>query len=186
MRSSATATHSFVPLADRVFLIGMMASGKTTIGARLARALGYRFLDSDAQVCANTGRTVREIFETDGEAAFRAEEKKALADAASLPDDAVVAVAGGAVLDPANRALLDRAGPVVWLRAPAAVLAGRLEAGADHRPLLGDDPASALARLDAERRPIYEALADFTIDVDEASPDVVVERIVQSLRPAKL
>ena len=82
----------------------MMGSGKTTVGRLLAAQLGWDYVDSDDQVCRNTGRTVREIFETDGEAAFRREEKRALEDAARGGAPAVVAVAGGAVVDLEKRA----------------------------------------------------------------------------------
>ncbi|HET9444488.1 MAG TPA: shikimate kinase, partial [Acidimicrobiales bacterium] len=105
-------------MADHVLLVGMMGSGKTTVGRRLARELGWDYLDSDEQVCRRTGRTVREIFEADGEAAFRAEEKRALAEAAGAGRPTVISVAGGAVLDPDNRRILSEAGTVVWLDAP--------------------------------------------------------------------
>ena len=158
----------------------MMGSGKTTVGRLVAAKLGWAHLDSDEQVCARTGRTVREIFETDGEAAFRSEESKALADAATTtpPTQAVVSVAGGAVLDAQNRLLLDETGPVVWLQAPPDVLAGRVHAGVDHRPLLGDDPEAALERLDDQRRPLYTELADLVVDVSERNPSQVADEIV--------
>jgi shikimate kinase len=148
----------------------------------LASRLGWVVLDSDAQVETNTGRTVRDIFEADGEAAFRAEERRALEDALSSSAAAVVAVAGGAVLDPENRRLLqEKGGRIVWLRAAPSVLAERVSTGRDHRPLLGDDASAALARLDDERRPLYESLADLVVDVDERSPAAVAEEILRSL-----
>jgi len=168
-------------LAERLFLVGMMGSGKTTVGRLVAERLDWAFLDSDEQVCARTGRSVREIFEADGESAFRAEERAALEAAVVGEDQAVVAVAGGAVLDPANRALLAGAGTVVWLRADPARLASRVVAGRDHRPLLGDDPASALIRLDAERRPLYGELAEVTIDVDDLDVAAVVEAVLAAV-----
>ena len=158
----------------------MMGSGKTTVGRLVAAKLGWPHVDSDEQVCARTGRTVREIFETDGEAAFRREESAALAEAATQSPDgpAVVSVAGGAVLQPKNRDLLARTGRIVWLYAPAPVLATRVHAGTDHRPLLGDDPAAALAALDAQRRPLYEDLADLTIDTSERNPTQVADAVL--------
>ena len=160
----------------------MMASGKTTVGRIVASRLGWGYVDSDEQVCERTGRTVREIFEEDGEAAFRAEERLALEAAVADPQPRVISVAGGAVLDPANRDILRSAGTIAWLRADPAVLAERvLASGQGHRPLLGGDPAVNLARLDAERRPIYEELADVVVDVEGRTPEEIAERLVQEL-----
>jgi shikimate kinase len=174
-------------LPDRLLLIGMMASGKTTVGRIVAERLGWGYLDSDEQVCERTGRSVREIFEQDGEAAFRKEERLALEAAVADDQPRVIAVAGGAVLDIANRTLLRRAGTIAWLRADPEVLAERVgRSGQGHRPLLGDDPGAALRRLDAERRPIYEELADIVLDVEGRSPEELAEALVQELaaRPA--
>jgi shikimate kinase len=159
----------------------MMGSGKTTVGRLVAHRLGWAFVDSDEQVCERTGRTVREIFETDGEAAFRREESAALRSVADgePPTAAVVAVAGGAVLDPSNRHALRDTGDVVWLEAPATVLAGRVHAGVDHRPLLGDDPEQALADLASERSPIYDELADHRVDVADRPPTQIADEILR-------
>ncbi len=154
-----------------------MGSGKTTVGRRVATRLGRRLRDSDAEVEARTGRTVREIFETDGEAAFRAEEARALAEALDDPEPAVVAAAGGVVLDPDNRARLRAAGTVVWLDGRPEDLARRATSGG-HRPLLGDDPLAALRRLDRERRPLYEEVADHRVPVGGRPPDDVVADVL--------
>ena len=158
----------------------MMGAGKTTTGRELARRLGAAYLDSDEQVEAATGRTVPEILEQDGEAAFRAEETRALESALTVDPPAVVSVAGGAVLDPANRAQLSEAGTIVWLRADPATLARRVGDG-HGRPLLEGDPATNLARLDAVRRPLYADLADVIVDVDDLAPARVVDEIVAAL-----
>jgi shikimate kinase len=170
-------------LGDRIVLVGMMGAGKTTVGQRLASRLGWRYIDSDQQVMASTGRSVREIFESDGEPAFRRLESDALRDAMNEAGDAVVGVAGGAVLDAANRALLRTAGVVVWLRARVDVLAARASGG-DHRPLLGDDALGAITRLYSERERLYEDLADVVIDVDETSPDDVVAAVLRHVGAA--
>jgi 3-dehydroquinate synthase len=162
-----------------IFLVGMMGVGKTTVGRLLAARLGVSFLDSDEQVMRSTGRTVPEIFEAEGEAAFRAEESRALREAAA-GGNAVVAVAGGAVLDPENRALLRAEGTVVWLRATVATMAKRVGRG-DGRPLLGGDPLGALTALYPQRAPLYEEVADVVVDVDDARPDDVVDKIVAAL-----
>jgi shikimate kinase len=155
----------------------MMGAGKTTVGKMVADRLGCPFMDSDAQVEAATGRTVPEILTTDGEPAFRVAESKALRAAVSGPSPVVVAVAGGAVLDPANRALLRESGTVVWLRARPSTSAARVGDGTG-RPLLGDDPASSLEKLWKVRRPLYEEVADTVIDVDETNPLEVATRLV--------
>ena len=163
-----------------MLLIGMMGSGKTTVGRVLAARRGCPHLDSDEQVQSRTGLTVPEIFETRGEPAFRAEEARALAEAIDSAEPAVISVAGGAVLDPDNRRRMSAAGTVVWLRADPATLARRVGDGAG-RPLLADDPDAALRRLYDERRPLYEEVADVVIDVDAMSRDEVVEAIEKAL-----
>lgn len=178
------------PAPASIVLVGMMASGKTTAGRLLADRLGWDFVDSDAQVEARTGRTVNEVWHGEGEPAYRRLEAAALADAlaAARERPAVVAAAGGVVLDPANRKLLSEAGRVVWLRADPAtlsqrVLAARVGDHAGHRPLLdGDDgPAAALARLDLERQDLYAEVARATVDVDGLTPDQVVDAVLEAL-----
>ncbi len=164
-------------MVDRLILVGMMGAGKTTVGRLLADRLGWRFLDSDAQIMEDTGHTVPELFTERGEAAFRAEEERVLVEALSGDEPVVVSAAGGVVLSPANRELLARSGTVVWLRADPMVLARRVGDGSG-RPLLDDDPASALVALYEERRPLYDSAASLAVDVDNLTPDQVVERIL--------
>jgi shikimate kinase len=164
-------------MADRLVLVGMMGAGKTTVGRELAARLGWRFCDSDEMIEAATGSTVAQIFAERGEDAFRSEESRVLAEALAGGGRAVVSAAGGAVLDPANRELLATADGVVWLRAAPATLAARVGSGAG-RPLLEDDPAAVLARLDAVRRPYYGEVADVVVDVDDLEPSMVVDRIL--------
>jgi shikimate kinase len=164
-------------MVDRIILVGMMGAGKTTVGGALAACLGWDHLDSDEQVMARTGRTVPELFAERGEAAFRAEEALALAEALSGDHPVVVSAAGGVVLSAENRGLLARSGSVVWLRADPQLLVQRVGQGRG-RPLLDEDPASRLVDLYEVRRPLYESVAEVTVDVDGLTPAEVVDRIL--------
>jgi shikimate kinase len=164
-------------MTDRLILVGMMGAGKTTVGRLLAARLEWDYLDSDAQVIDRTGRTVPELFAEVGEAGFRAEEARALAEALSGDRPIVVSAAGGVVLSESNRDLIRGAGTVVWLRADPGLLARRVGRG-EGRPLLGEDPAAALVELDRVRRPLYEAVAAVTVDVDDLTADRVVAEVL--------
>jgi shikimate kinase len=158
----------------------MMGAGKSTTGHLLSKRLGWPYLDSDDEIQRQTGRSVPEIWKADGEAAFRAQESRVLAEATTSDAPVVIAVAGGAVLDPENRARIRGAGLVVWLRCDVAVLAARVGTGTG-RPLLEGGPAAAMERLTEVRAPIYADLADLALDVDRMSPPQVVDRIVAAL-----
>ena len=158
----------------------MMAVGKTSVGRRMAELRGWQFFDSDRQIEAMTGRTVADIWRTDGEPAFRRLEAQVLADALASTTPRVIAAAGGTVLDENNRRLMAQHHPVVWLRATPGLLATRVGTGT-HRPLLDDDPAGVLKRLDAIRRPLYAEVADVVVDVDDLTPDQVVTCIEAAL-----
>lgn len=164
-------------MPERLLLVGMMGAGKTTVGRLAAARLGWEFLDSDAQVLAATGRTVPDIFAEDGEPAFRAAESRVLSEAMTGSAPAVISVAGGAVLSEDNRTLLASSGVVVWLRADPATLGQRVGTGAG-RPLLGEDPLESLTALYEVRRPLYASVAHLVIDVDDLTPDDVVDRVL--------
>ena len=166
---------------QRVLLVGMMGVGKTSVGRALGQRLGWPYLDSDEEVRRRTGHSVPELFAQRGEAAFRLEESAALEEACSSTHPIVVSVAGGAVLDEANRRLIAASGLVVWLRASLSTLSRRVGDGRT-RPLLGEDPGAALARLYPERAPLYESLADLAVDVDDVPVDRVVEQVAAALR----
>ena len=158
----------------------MMGAGKTTTGRLLADRLGWPYVDTDLEIERRTGRTIPEIWRQDGEPAFRAEESRVLAEVCSVSGPSVVSVAGGAVLDLENRAVIRRSGVTVWLRADATTLAARVGTGAG-RPLLESGAAAALATLTEARAPVYAELADLVFDVDRMAPPQVVERIVEAL-----
>jgi shikimate kinase len=172
--------------AADVVLVGMMGTGKSTVGRLLAGRTGRPLLDSDELVELRTGKTVRELWAEHGEPGYRELETAALRDAiGTTPGGAVIAAAGGVVLREENRRLLRESGAlVVWLRARPEVLYERVRPSIDggHRPLLDDDPLGTLARLDAERAPLYAEVADEIIDVDHLTPGRVAERIA-GVRP---
>jgi len=165
---------------DHVLLVGMMGAGKSTVGRIVADRLRRPYVDSDEQVERATGQTVPEIFVSQGEAAFRAEEAKALRVAVSTSTPSVVSVAGGAILDPANRELVRRAGTVVWLRARVDTIVERVGDGAG-RVLLQPSPAERVPGLIDVRYPLYEQLASAVVDVDDATPGEVADRVVRAL-----
>jgi shikimate kinase len=178
-RVSRAAAEGGGPMTRSVTLVGMMGAGKTTVGRALADRLGWEFVDSDRQVEDRAGRTVADIWRTDGEQGFRHLEREALQDAlaATAERPTVIAAAGGTVLDPRNRELLRQHPPVVWLRARPETSAVRVGEG-ESRPLLADDPLGALQRLGEERRAFYEDVADVVVDVDDIAPADIVERIM--------
>lgn len=148
-----------------VVLVGLMGVGKSTVGRRLAKELARPFADVDEQVELRAGLAIPRIFEERGEPAFRALEADVLADLLHRAEPLVLAAGGGVVAAPANRAALAASGAyVVWLRASADFLASR--ADPTHRPLLSGDAAATLARLQVERDPLYEQVADVVVDVE--------------------
>jgi shikimate kinase len=154
-----------------VVLVGAMGVGKTTVGRRLARELQRPFADADEQLELRAGRTIPVIFRDDGEQAFRRLESEVLADLLGRPDPLVVAAGGGVVTGPESRALLGHRAFVVWLRASPGFLAAHADPA--HRPLLAGepDPAATLERLIATRTPLYEEVADATVDVESFHAD---------------
>ena len=166
--------------ADRhLVLVGMMGSGKTTVGRVVAARLGRPLLDSDALIEAREDRTVRDIFATDGEDEFRRIETEVLAQSLARSEGCVIAAAGGVVLRSENRNALRTSGArVVWLRADPAVLLDRVKGG-PHRPLLDDDPAGTLQRMYDEREALYREVADAIVTVDGRSVNDVVEAVLR-------
>lgn len=164
-----------------IALVGMMAVGKSTIGRRVADRLGRRFVDTDDEIESATGMTVRDLWERDGEAGYRLRERRAVVAALASADRVVLATPGGVVVDDEMAAAVQADDVVaVHLRATAETLAARV-GGDDHRPLLGEDPATAIADLWRERAGSYEALADVIVDVDDRTADEVVDEVIAAL-----
>lgn len=159
-------------------LVGLMGAGKTTIGAACATRLARPFVDTDDIVEANTGMSVSDVFAQEGEARFRARERRAVADACATPTPAVIACGGGAVLDGDNRRRLHRDGFVVWLQAPPATLMARVQDGSE-RPLLRGRGTATLERLATVRAAAYEAAADAVVDTENRTVPEVVDAVLQ-------
>jgi shikimate kinase len=163
-----------------VAFVGLMCSGKSSLGKRVAAALGVPFVDADREIEATEGRTVADIFAADGESAFRAVEERTLSRLLDEPGVRVVATGGGAVLSPATRAVLHDRAVVFWLRGSPAILASRARPDGS-RPLLADDPRGTLERLSAERGPLYAEVAHHVLDVDGGDRRVLLRQVLARL-----
>jgi shikimate kinase len=155
-------------------LVGPMGAGKSTVAELLATAYGVTARDTDADVEAAAGRTISDIFVDSGEAHFRELERAAVADALAS-HDGVLALGGGAVLDPSTRGLLaDHR--VVFLRVGLSDAVKRVGLGTSRPLLLGNARSRIKALLD-ERTPLYESVADLVVDTDQRSPQDVADEI---------
>jgi shikimate kinase len=170
---------SRLPLAKPIVLVGLMGAGKSTVGRRLATALGVDLVDSDNEIAEAAGCSISEIFETYGETMFRDLEKRVILRLLSGPP-CVIATGGGAFMNPEIRAEVKARTLSIWLRAELPVLVERVSRR-DTRPLLKTgDKSEILQRLIDERYPIY-AEADLTVDSNAGPHDVVVAEIVKIL-----
>jgi len=164
---------------ETIVLVGLMGSGKSSIGRRLASRLGTPFVDADAEIEAAAGCTIAEFFELHGEAVFRDGERRVIARLLGGPPQ-VLATGGGAFVDPTTRALVGDKALSVWLRAELDLLVKRC-GRRNTRPLLREgDPREILARLIDERYPIY-AETDVIVDTDDSPHETMVDRIIDAL-----
>lgn len=161
---------------DRIFLVGLMGAGKTSVGRALAKRLHKAFCDMDQEIERSTGVKVPVIFEIEGEAGFRARESKLLAELVTR-GDIVVATGGGVVLSEDNRKLIAEHGAVIYLRAAPHDLWQRTRHD-KNRPLLQtDDPRAKLQQLFEERDPLYREIADVIVDTGSQSVGLLAHKL---------
>ena len=178
-QSAAAAVVSRI--GDRsIVLIGMMGVGKSSIGRRLGARLGIPFVDADAEIERAAGMSIADIFARHGEAAFRSGEARVIARLLNGGPQ-VLATGGGAVMNPATRALIQEKGVSIWLSAEFELLLRRISKRKAERPMLQTaDPTATLRELLAAREPIY-AQADLTVQSRDVPHDAVVAEILDRL-----
>jgi shikimate kinase len=175
LSDESDATQS-APGSAHVVLVGMMGSGKSTIGRLVAERLGWQYLDNDEAVVALTAREAADVIRTSGEASLHAAEATALLEALHSEGHAVIAAAAGVVMDAGCATALAAADRVVYLRARPDTLRQRIGSGAGRR-----SDATDLEWLEArfqERDRIYQGVATAVVDVDQRTPEEVVEAIL--------
>jgi shikimate kinase len=173
-------THALPwPAPKTIALVGLMGAGKSSIGRRLAQALGLPFVDADSEIESAAGASIEEIFARDGEAIFRNGERRVIARLLDGPAQ-ILATGGGAFMDPSTRSLIRERAISLWLRADLDTLLVRV-ARRNNRPLLKNgDPRAVLTRLIDERYPVY-AEADITVDTVDGPPEATLAKVIDAL-----
>lgn len=165
-----------------ITLIGYRGCGKSSVAPLLAAAMGWSWIDSDQVIEQQAGQTIRQIFEEEGESGFRQREVQVMQELLSRPE-LVLAAGGGAILSPVTCERMRAAGPVVWLQAAPATLAGRLRDDSttvERRPsLTGRSVVDEIADVLERRQPLYAAAATVTADADGQTPEKIAEAILR-------
>ena len=168
-------------IPSRIILIGPMGAGKTTVGLKLAEALGKTFIDSDREIEKKTGATIPLIFELEGEKGFRARECEAI-DQLTTQNDVILATGGGSILDENNRKRMRERGFVIYLQAPLDQLLERTSKD-KNRPLLQTaDPRKTLGDIIKQREPFYLETADLIYKTSDKQIRDVISNIVTLLK----
>jgi shikimate kinase len=161
-----------------VLLLGLMATGKSSVGAAIAERTGWPYLDNDEIVERIAGMPTRRLLDERGEPALREAETAALVEVLDAPAPLVASVAAWAVTQPELRQrLVESDAVVVWLRASVETILQRVGDGGD-RPWLSPDPETAIRRLAEGRDPLYAEVADLTVDVDTLDPAAIADRVL--------
>jgi shikimate kinase len=169
----------------KLVLIGYRCTGKTSVGKRLAERLGTPFYDTDGLIQSAAGKTIKELVDAEGWDAFRTRER-AVIEKLPLSAGAVIAAGGGAIMDAENRKALKEKALCVWLTADVKTICERMRkdgvSNAQRPPLSGDGLEQETAKILEARRPLYQEMADCTIDTSGKEIDVIADEILNALR----
>jgi shikimate kinase len=166
--------------SGNLILVGMMGSGKTTMGRTLAKYLGNVFVDSDEEIIKRTGVTIPHIFDVEGEAGFRLREAATIRDLVGR-DNMVLATGGGAVLDEQNRLMLQQNGIVIYLKASVHDLWQRTRHDRNRPLLQTDSPYAKLNELFQQRDPLYQQVSDIVVQSGKQSVHTLMLHLVDEI-----
>tara|TARA_B100000029_G_scaffold510566_1_gene602341 strand:+ start:1256 stop:1762 length:507 start_codon:yes stop_codon:yes gene_type:complete len=164
----------------RIFIVGPMASGKSTIGKRLAQKLNLQFIDIDKEIESRAGTDIPWIFEVEGEKGFRKREEKVLEESIK-ESNIVISTGAGIVLSKRNRDLMTRSGKVIYLEASLKIQLKRTQNDKSRPLLMDENKEEVLKKLKKEREPIYEEISNLKINQENKKLKQVVEEISNKL-----
>lgn len=167
---------------NHIILIGYMGCGKTTLGKKLSFRKKLALLDTDKMIEQKQQKTVSEIFDGDGEAAFRLMETECLKEIKDYSDRYIISVGGGLPLREENRRLLKELGCVFYLRARPDTIYGRLKNDTTRPLLRGGNPEDKIKEMIEARDPFYKEAADIIVDVDEKGFETIIEEILKGMK----
>lgn len=180
--TEATPSPTRQHLANLV-LVGLMGSGKTTVGKLAAQSLGFQFIDTDDLIIQHAGKTIPDIFASEGEAGFRKQETECLQRLVEQQQQhCVIATGGGIVTQPQNLELLKQLGYIIWLYASPNTLHHRTSHSNDRPLLRNSDPAATLKNLLEARGELYAQAADLKITTDDLSAPDVAYGVAETVR----
>lgn len=163
-----------------MLLLGLMASGKSTLAQAISASSGWPAIDNDVLLERSTGSTAAQLLATHGEQHLRAAESDVLTLILSMPGPFVAGVAAGTVLDPRDRERMRSDGHVVWLRTPVSTLVRRVSRSG-HRPFVSSDPRTVLRAMAAEREPLFAEVAHQVLDMDSLTPASAARQVLDAV-----
>ena len=168
-----------------ISLIGYRATGKSTISEKLGKSLGMNVVDSDEQVISHVGKSIKDIFTSEGENAFRRYEEEIIKSILESQDSIILSTGGGSILNPETRACLKQAGPVIWLKASQKTIIKRLledpQTTINRPALTPHDLETEVAEILTVRTPLYRECATIEIDTDNKTVEIICEEINAAL-----